>query len=590
MRLKVRTNNNLNIRKTASVTSTKLGLVYAGITTIVVDKGGTGGYTYYKLEDGRGWICMKEPGVNASYITVLEDLEPSTSKPIPPDPPKPETPPANNNNNNNGGNSNKEIDAAIDQHIKDLISGANKTQTDPMDASTKLFGCPFQLLNTADLRVSDTLNLGRKYIENFIAEAPIVFFQPGKPNYLPDLSDDRKKSLTQAFSGIEGDGKSMIDEIVTNGDIRYFDFVPDYSDYIRYVNLLCRACAVYLGIADMTAPDGKTKYKYYNWENYKYKKAFGKSKEPSPDSSLFDKVKQGVSDTTTTLIDDLFGVGNFVQFYVEPNTSFSESASNSTQHSFLESLVETGEGLMKEMSFLLNTGAVSNVDEMIDKFGSGMQKLGDHVAKGSQNIVSRLLGVAGTTISGANFIFPEIWSDSDYNKSYTININLTSPYGDKESIYLNNIVPMMHILALSIPRQTTANSYGAPFLVKVFSKGRFSCEMGIVDSISIEKGGSGDAWSVDGLPLEIKMTVSVKDLYSNLMITSTKQSALFFQNQGLIDFLSVTCGVDITRPNLELKVETMLAMLTNKTFDIGNVMYNNVMEALKNTIMSWSSL
>ena len=583
MKLKVKTNNNLNIRETASVTSAKLGLVYAGTTTIVVDKGGTGGYEYYKLEDGRGWICMKEPGVKAAYITVLENLEGDSSQPTPP-----ASPTIDGSNNKN--NSNIVTADDIDQKIKDLIAGTNKTTPDPMDASTKLFGCPFQLLKTADLRVSETLDLGRKYIENFIAEAPIVFFQPGKPNYLPDLTDDRKKSLTQAFSGIEGDGKSMIDEIVTNGDIRYFDFVPDYSDYIRYVNLLCRACAVYLGIADMTAPDGKTKYKYYNWENYKYKKAFGKEKDGTGSTTLFDKVKQGASDAAGTLVDDLFGVGNFVQFYVEPNTSFSESASNSTQHSFLESMVETGEGLMKEMSFLLNTGAVSNVDDMIDKFGSGMQKLGDHVAKGGQNIISRLLGVAGTTISGANFIFPEIWSDSDYNKSYTININLTSPYGDKESIYLNNIVPMMHILALSMPRQTTANSYGAPFLVKVFSKGRFSCEMGIVDSISIEKGGSGDAWSVDGLPLEIKMTVSVKDLYSNLMISSTKQSALFFQNQGLIDFLSVTCGVDITRPNLELKVETMLAMLTNKTFDIGNVMYNNVIEALKNTIMSWSSL
>ena len=586
MKLKVKTNNNLNIRQTASVTSANLGLVPAGTTTIVVDKGGSGGYEYYKLEDGRGWICMKEPGVNVAYMTVLENLEGDNSKPVPPAPPHTDT----NSSGNKGNGSNIVSANDIDQKIKDLISGANKTQTDPMDASTKLFGCPFQLLNTADLRVSKNLDLGRKYIENFIAEAPIVFFQPGKPNYLPDLSDDRKKSLTQAFSGMESGGKSMVDEIITNGDVRYFDFVPDYSDYIRYVNLLCRACAVYLGIADMTAPDGKTKYKYYNWENYKYKKAFGKQKEGTADSSLFDKVAQGVSDATGTLVDDLFGVGNFVQFYVEPNTSFSESASNSTQHSFLESLVETGEGLMKEMSFLLNTGAVSSADEMIDKFGSGMQKLGDHVAKGGQNIVSRLLGVAGTTITGANFIFPEIWSDSDYNKSYTININLTSPYGDKESIYLNNIVPMMHILALSMPRQTTANSYGAPFLVKVFSKGRFSCEMGIVDSISIEKGGSGDAWSVDGLPLEIKMTVSVKDLYSNLMISSTKQSALFFQNQGLIDFLSVTCGVDITRPNLELKVETMLAMLTNKTFDIGNVMYNNVIEALKNKIMSWSSL
>ena len=584
MKLKIKTNNNLNIRQTASVTSANLGLVKAGTTTIVVDKGGSGGYEYYKLEDGRGWICMKEPGVKALYMTVLENLEGNNSKP---------TPPASQeviNASNNKGNGNIVSAADIDQKIKDIISGANKTQVDPMDASTKLFGCPFQLLNTADLRVNKTLDLGRKYIENFIAEAPIVFFQPGKPNYLPDLDDDRKKSLTQAFSGIDSGGKSMIDEIITDGDIRYFDFVPDYSNYIRYVNLLCRACAVYLGIADKEGPDGKTKYKYYNWENYKYKKAFGKAKEGTPSSSVFDKVSQGVSDAAGTLVDDLFGVGNFVQFYVEPNTSFSESASNSTQHSFLESIVETGEGLMKEMSFLLNTGAVGSADEMIEKFGSGMQKLGNHAANGGKTIISRLLGVAGTTISGANFIFPEIWSDSDYNKSYTINVNLVSPYGDKESIYLNNLVPMMHLLALSIPRQTTANSYGAPFLVKVFSKGRFSCEMGIVDSISIDKGGSGDAWSVDGLPLEIKMTITVKDLYSNLMVTSTKQSALFFQNQGLIDFLSVTCGVDITRPNLELKVETMLAMFTNKTFDIGNVMYNNVMEALKNTIMSWSSL
>lgn len=586
MKLKVKTNNNLNIRQTASVTSANLGLVKAGTTTIVVEKGGSGGYEYYKLEDGRGWICMKEPGVNASYITVLENLEG--------DPPKP-TPPASqdvtNAANNGVSDSNTVTAQDIDQKIKDMISGANKTDTDPLDASTKLFGCPFQLLNTADLRVSKNLDLGRKYIENFIAEAPIVFFQPGKPNYLPDIDEDRKKSLTQAFSGVsDGDGKSMIDEIISDGDVRYFDFIPDYADYIRYVNLLCRACAIYLGIGDKEAPDGKTKYKYYNWENYKYRKAYAKESEASSSSSVFDKVAGAVSEATGTLVDDLFGAGNFVQFYVEPNTSSSESASNGTQHSMLESMVESGESIMKEMSFLLNTGAVSNADEMIKKFGTGMQSLGEHVASGGQNIISRLLGVAGTTVSGANFIFPEIWSDSDYNKSYSVSINLVSPYGDKESIYLNVIVPMMHLLALSLPRQTTANSYGSPFLVKVFSKGRFSCEMGIVDSISLEKGGSGDAWSVDGLPLEVKMSVSIKDLYTNLMVSSTKQSALFFQNQGLIDFLSVTCGVDITRPNLELKVESMLAMLTNKPFDIGNIMYNNVIESLKNTIMSWTSL
>ena len=188
------------------------------------------------------------------------------------------------------------------------------------------------------------------------------------------------------------------------------------------------------------------------------------------------------------------------------------------------------------------------------------------------------------SISGSNIIFPEIWGDASFSKSYQFTINLVSPYGDPESIFLNIIMPMMHLIALGLPRQTSANSFTSPFLVKVFCKGWFSCELGMVDSISIEKGGNGDAWSVSGLPTEAKVTLSVKDLYSNLMITKTTNPSLFFNNQGLIEFLSVTCGMDIREPNLITKLETIINSIFSNLYDIPKNAYNSFIESIRNKV------
>jgi hypothetical protein len=149
---------------------------------------------------------------------------------------------------------------------------------------------------------------------------------------------------------------------------------------------------------------------------------------------------------------------------------------------------------------------------------------------------------------------------------------------------MNVIVPMMHLLALSCPRQSTANSYASPFLVKVFAKGWFSCELGIIDSISIDKGGSGDSWTVDGLPSEVKVSLGVKDLYSNLMITRANAPNLFFQNQGLIDFLAVTCGIDITKPNFLVKWETMFAVFYGKLIDLPRDIFKDLIQDLRNQV------
>ncbi|WP_216369602.1 hypothetical protein, partial [Brevibacillus sp. MCWH] len=203
---------------------------------------------------------------------------------------------------------------------------------------------------------------------------------------------------------------------------------------------------------------------------------------------------------------------------------------------------DTMEGIVKELAFFSQTAAVSQLDDfrrgVSDTFDKWSKSLMSNYGEG---FFSRLLSSSSKILDGSNLIFPELWGDAAYNKSYTITINLVSPYGDKESVYLNIIVPLLHILALALPRQTSANSFGPPFLVKVSSKGWFNCEMGVIDNVSIEKGGQG-SWTVDGLPTEVKVQISVKDLYSGLMITPNSRPDLFFENKGLMNWLAITCG------------------------------------------------
>lgn len=555
--------NPLNIRKDPTTSSSVRGTLPKGSTIVVNDSATTDGGTWYRLENGEGWIA-------AQYSKVINNLEPAVA---PAPAPAAEVPTDANST---------QLSPGLDRTIIDMLYKSSEQDAKKIDGSTRLFGAPFQFTSTSDFRINSAMDVGRKYLECIVSEAPIVYFIPGRPNYLPDLSESEKKSMTSFFTSSSAgseveDCTDILSKITGNTDIRYFDFIPDYPEYMKYANLLCRLCAVYLGIGDRTYNGTSTKYKFYDWSNYKFKNTF---KPKNMSSKKFFDVK----DIATDMYETMFGVGNYVQFYVEPNTSFSESESNNTTTSKLEGMFQTAEGIIKELSFLTNTAAVKSVDGMKDSFAKGMDEISQKMLKNSkENFFSRLLGMSSTVLTGSNIIFPELWGDSAYNKSYNVSISLKTPYGDKESIYLNLLVPLMHILALSLPRQSTANSYSSPFLVKVFSKGWFSCELGIIDSISIDKGGE-QGWNGDGLPLEIKVQLGVKDLYTNLMITSSSKPELFFQNQGLIDFLAVTCGLDVTKPNFITKLESIFAVLFGKMIDLPGNFFNQWINDLRTRV------
>lgn len=484
--------------------------------------------------------------------------------------------------------SNNQKEYGIDKgYFNDMLTWTAETEG-PSTYNTNLFGMPHQFLSTCDYRISNKgsgagLNridksegMGRKFLQEIITEAPLVNIIPGKARFLPDYSKADRELFKMLSLGSSNDpnAKSALEDLVSeSNESRYFDFETDYSSYIKYVNIMCRVTSMMLGIGDVKVPGTNKKYRDYDWSQYKYWNNY--KSESEHHSSFFDKV----SDAATSISETIKGTHQYLSFYVDPSTSFNESSSNETTKSKLEGVFDTMEDTVKEISFFGESGGLKN----LSSFQSTLQGALDALGGNGEGLFQSLFEKGKHVVTGSNLIFPEIWGDSAYNKSYSVTIDLKTPYGDKESIFLNIFVPMLHALALALPRQTSANTYATPFLVKMFAKGWFSCEMGIVDSIQIEKGPE-QSWSIDGLPTAVKIQLSVKDLYSNLMMAPSNKPFLFFSNQGMMEFLGATCGVDLSKPNIELKIQIGMAIFLKKYTDIVPNVKRSFIENISNKI------
>lgn len=516
-----------------------------------------------------------------------------------------------------------EYNAAVKESI-DIMLTKDKASMRPMKETPRFFGAPTKFLEATDpsIRITDTdgkngFNMGRTYTRNIAMEAPLVHFVPGTASYSSDFSKSEKDVLNEYTKarqkGDEVLSEAVIDRI-TGIEGRFFSFTPAYNEYIKYVNILCRNAAIYMGIGDKFVPGTETKYKNYNylyWQDGRdgaEKSIFNIDLDEDPTygeggllASVGGIVSTGVDvakgmlkniiEKGGNLAEDVVSGYTSVKMYVDAGSSFSESISNSTSESQIAGLFEQGESIMKEVQFWGGSSLLTNLQDLAGGLVEAVGGLADGLMSalgmgGSQ--LNNLDNYAYYIVKGSNIVFPEIWNDGSYSKSYSFTVNLVSPYGTPESIFLHCIMPLMFIMGLSLPRQTSANSYTSPFFVRVMSKGWFSCDMGIIDSIGIEKGSEG--WTVNGLPTSIKVSISVKDLHSTLSIPKSSQPALFFNNNALIEFLAATCGVDTMIPNLALKAETLLHTVGNVVTDIPSNMYQGFSQRLNNTVMNLTKL
>ena len=476
---------------------------------------------------------------------------------------------------------------------QDSNSDKRKNVRNKIDASVRMFGMPHQLLEHNDPRLGTGTDLGRTYAETFIVEAPSICIKPGIVRFLPGANDDERETYLNAIIGDAGDSGArgeLMDVLndPSTDNLQYYDHEGKYGSYMSGVNLLCHTMAALLGLDNVRVPwtERAVSFKTYDWKNYRLSDAFvsrGTDQETEEDDdndeTWVSRLVSAVSGAAGSIADAIETDDQYVKIYVYANVSFSDSMSNSTKSSMLESFTATIEGMAKELSMIVGTaGMASDYEELVGDVSSSIEQYTASLS-GNSSWMAGLLNRLGTgakqVIQGGNFQIPEIYSNSSYDKNYSFTMTLATPYGNKLAWYINIGVPLCHLLGLALPLQLSANTYKSPFLLKCFSQGWFNCSLGIVDSISIDKGGD-QSWNVYSLPNEVRVSISIKDLYSTLTLPANRSQ--FIANSGMMEFLMVNCGLDITNQKLSTKWKVWIALLsdmiqdkvTTTTYNIGS--------------------
>ena len=509
------------------------------------------------------------------------------------------------------------------------VTTYDKTDTDRFNVTMQLFGLPYQFLPSVDQRVPGVSSkVGRKYIENIMMDSPIVTIIPGEPRYLPSVKD--KAGVTNALLSGANDNLSEFKNLFGSSDkeIRLYDFQSAYQKYFQYVNVLCRACAGYMELGDSKylINDNPVNFLNYDWKNYRWNGSYyhsiasnivgaaGKGAKSviqkiiDAGSSIAKNIKSTKVDLTDPTkkvtnaqmdaSENVLKSSNFIQFYCEADNAGSrESLSNQTQQSVFKQMLDQGSSTMRDIAFMANTGGIGSIDTTsLSQLGNSMNQVLSESLDGSAlnasagGIISRILSAGKSVIKGENIIMPDIWSGSDNQKSYSLTFKFKAPYGNKLSVYTDVIVPMMHCIALAYPRATGANSYSSPPLVKVYRKGSWTCNLGIVSDIEIVKDEVPEAWNVDGLVTEVTVTLGITDLYSDIALSPANNSVLFANNTSLVEFLATTCGLDLVEPQISKKISNMWNMSVNTVAELPKTAIGRVTEDIDRVIASFTGL
>lgn len=480
--------------------------------------------------------------------------------------------------------------------------------------SMRLFGIPYQFPDAVDPRVNSiSSKVGKKFTENILAEAPVCTFVPGVPIYLPGESDEVKLSTAEAIingaGGTFNDIKTIFknDKTKVRENVRLYDFKNSYTEYMNYVNILCRTGAAFLGL---TTKMDNVLLTEYDWKKYKWNTNAPKYSTDKNAKKLSDKAYKLLDDLTGNTIskakkffsngsndisaslEELLTQYNYVQFYIDPDVGYSDSLSNSTGESSLKSALDQGSSAMKEVSFMANSGGIdtTTINELSETAANALQEGFAQINDGAgvSGAISRIINLGSDVLKGNNIIMPDIYQNSSYQKSYSITIHLKTPYGTRLGYFMDIFVPMMHLLALAMPKQESANSFSSPFLLKAYVEGVFSCNLGIVEGLSINK--ISDSWSADGLPTEVDVTLSITDLYSDLMMTPSNSPINFVNNSSLIEFLATNCGLSLIKPNYEKKFNFIVNAVKSTFTDIPQNISSSVNESIYNMISSFTNL
>lgn len=390
-------------------------------------------------------------------------------------------------------------------------------------SSAGIFGMPYQFPEIVDT-LADNSDYGRKYLEKIVTDMPVLFLSPGEPVFMADY--DKRDVQAMVDDMLDNERDVSITDIGLRNDGRYYSFESKFTDCCRYVDIAVRALASFKGIGNVSIP-------VPSGGNMKMH-SFSLRKLMNKDFARY------------------FGAQTSIPFYLESETQISESFSNDTSESFISSTANAISDKAREAQFLMGSHGFSDsplykgLKNAAANSISAMNDVIDMLPVG-KTILSTITQELVTVASGGKLVFPEIWSGSSYSRSYSINMKFRSPDPDPLSILLNVELPIIILISMTAGRQfgRSANAYGSPYIVRGTYKSIFACDLGIISDLSISRGGE-NGWNGLGQATTADVSVTLKDLYSNMFISKT--AAGLMANTAQLDWLSVLAGLDMNMP------------------------------------------
>ena len=449
--------------------------------------------------------------------------------------------------------------------LRNLWNGGSGGSTDydiQAASLTGLFGVPYQYPSYQDIRINGAIGddkvFGQKYFDKITARMPILVMVPGTPHFLAGYSgEEQQKVITNAIRGTLDD----MSKLLTNPG-KYYEVRADWTGYFQNVNAMCLAAAVFLGIQGEKY--NNIEFSEPHWEDNKSDAALIKG-------SMY---KGGVA------------------FYVDAEPQISESLSNSTTQSQLAEKINSVSDLGREMQFLLGSNENLMPTTITDTVGKDPTK-DVSVAQSAANkmlsggsLIGTIMHSFDTIIAGGKLIFPEIWADSQFSRDYNITIKLVSPDNDDYSIYVNIIVPLLHLLGFALPRGTSPSAFVSPYLVRCSYKGMFNVDFGIISSMNITKGAEC-AWNHRGMPTSVNVSFTIKELYDIFALSNNEAGNYkLAENSIMMDYIGNLCGININEPDLTRTITYHGLMQRNRPANFSRRIWDTLDQRFVNGINS----
>ena len=488
-----------------------------------------------------------------------------------------------------------ELEEIYGSYSANYSSTDTSLQNSPIGRMTFVHGMPFQYCYITDRRRnvsaqygylsegtirknSDYDAYGHTFARNIAANMPIIVFVPGEPNYLTKQAtgvtgtvfggNSKMARLWNNFwSGLSSsEADSLVESIVElGGSYDYFTFEMDTTKYHYNVNALCQTSATLMGIRNVVMDNRGNKCGSYDWKKY--------NTDAAHDYNMFGEV---------------LGLDGGVSFAYDPQSSISDTIGNSTTESQVISYFKSMSAAAREMAFISRQagygGTTFNMGEQVDASIGSILNSEEGSSLGAMG--NRVKDFLINTAQGFNIRFPEIWDDSSHSRSYDIDMHFITPYATSFCKWRYVLVPFFMIFSMAAPRaEKNMSVYGAPNIIKAFSKGYFNVEIGLIESLTWKRYGDGEMISSDGVPTQIDVSVSFKDLYHVLTLSHTNGAtamAAFFNNTGLMDMLGTLSGVDMNRVGLPERISLYVGSAQNAILGLGANFMQHIQDRVAN--------